>query len=254
MYNFVDLNEAPQTLALPSVAMLFNGDYIENKVNGYRTLKVAGREMRKRVIRTADKSDGTPLFVGAYNDSLELTVTYELNAVSPKEFQQRYDELRYVLNTTNEVPIKFRDEPEWEYKGIVSGTSDVTDETNHSVSTFKIWCSESEKLGAIVSTSGAVTINTRYETVPETIAVVTSATVNQLKITNGRQTITLNGVINSGWTVVIDIKNQNVTVNGSQHLDYLALQSDFENFDVKKGETVTTTNGSLTLKLREVVA
>ena len=52
MYNFVDTNGYAEGTALPSEALKINGAYLENKVTGYRTLYVKGREMLAPDIET----------------------------------------------------------------------------------------------------------------------------------------------------------------------------------------------------------
>ena len=44
MYTFVDVNEFSEGAILPSEAFTINGKYIENQIDGYRTLNVSGRE------------------------------------------------------------------------------------------------------------------------------------------------------------------------------------------------------------------
>lgn len=48
MYGFRDVNETSDSVILPSEAMQINGEYIENLVEGYRTLSVSGRESLSR--------------------------------------------------------------------------------------------------------------------------------------------------------------------------------------------------------------
>lgn len=45
MYSFIDVNEYQRGKNLPSEAMSINGRYIENEIEGYRTLQVEGREL-----------------------------------------------------------------------------------------------------------------------------------------------------------------------------------------------------------------
>ena len=45
MYNFVDTTERYPGQNLPSEALMFNGNYLENVIPGYRTLYVSGREV-----------------------------------------------------------------------------------------------------------------------------------------------------------------------------------------------------------------
>ena len=44
LYKFIDTTEYQNEIALPSEAMNFNGVFLENEVEGYRTLYVTGRE------------------------------------------------------------------------------------------------------------------------------------------------------------------------------------------------------------------
>ena len=43
IYSFVDTNGCPSDTALPAEAMNFNGVFLENEIEGYRTLYVSGR-------------------------------------------------------------------------------------------------------------------------------------------------------------------------------------------------------------------
>ena len=45
MYEFVDTNQAGSKNSLPSEALQIDGEYIENLIDGYRTLYVIGREL-----------------------------------------------------------------------------------------------------------------------------------------------------------------------------------------------------------------
>lgn len=45
MYNFVDTVSKQSSTELPSEALCINGVYIENEIDGYRTLSVEGREL-----------------------------------------------------------------------------------------------------------------------------------------------------------------------------------------------------------------
>ena len=42
LYKFIDTTEYQDEIALPSEAMNFNGVFLENEVEGYRTLYVSG--------------------------------------------------------------------------------------------------------------------------------------------------------------------------------------------------------------------
>ena len=70
MYEFVDTNQAGSKSSLPSEALQIDGTYIENLIDGYRTLYVTGRELlgseiSEREIDLVDGSEytGTSCFV-----------------------------------------------------------------------------------------------------------------------------------------------------------------------------------------------
>ena len=45
MYDFIDIMEVQNDSSLPAEAVSINGVYLENEVEGYRTLYVTGREL-----------------------------------------------------------------------------------------------------------------------------------------------------------------------------------------------------------------
>ena len=63
MYNFVDTTERYPGQNLPSEALMFNGNYLENVIPGYRTLYVSGREILGTEITDLETgvSDGTKI-------------------------------------------------------------------------------------------------------------------------------------------------------------------------------------------------
>lgn len=60
MYDFIDVNEYQSGSALPSEALMINGEYIEDQIPGYRTLYVKGREMLNKAVttQTVESRDG----------------------------------------------------------------------------------------------------------------------------------------------------------------------------------------------------
>ena len=237
---------------LPSVAMEFNGKYIENELNGYETLKVSGRE----TISVELISEPTHKGVITIDERLphrELTITYEMKADNGTEFQERFKTLRKLLTTNEQVPIKFLDEPDIVYFGRLSAMQTVPDDSNIIISTFTIHCDSPYKFSDLVTTDGSVTIDTFYPTLPEQITLTIGSTTNKIEITNGSERITATGTFNAGSKVVVLFKKEEVTmtVNGSEATYMIDLQSDLENFVLKQGQDVTCEQGDITLKMRE---
>ena len=69
MYEFVDTNKAGSKSSLPSEALQIDGAYIENLIDGYRTLYVTGRELLGSEIseREIDLVDGSEYLESEYN-------------------------------------------------------------------------------------------------------------------------------------------------------------------------------------------
>ena len=237
---------------LPSVAMEFNGEYIENELNGYETLKVSGRETIGVELISEPTHEGV-ITIDERLPHRELTITYELQADNNAEFQERFKALRKLLTSNEQVPIKFLDEPDTVYFGRLSAMDTVPDDSNTIINTFTVICDSPYKFSDLVVTNGDVTIDTFYPTLLEQIEVLIGATTNKLEITNGDYRITATGTFNAGSKVVILFQKEEVTmtVNGSESTYMIDLQSDLENFVLKQGQDVTCEQGNITLKMRE---
>src|SRR5699024_10771743 len=242
----------PSLRRLPTVAMEFNGKYIENELNGYETLKVSGRE----TIGVELISEPTHEGVITIDDRLphrELTITYELQADNNTEFQERFKALRKLLTTNEQVPIKFLDEPDTFYFGRLSAMQTVPDDSNIIISTFTIHCDSPYKFSDLVSTDGSATIDTDYPTLPEQITLTIGSNTDRIERTTGSGRITATGTFSAGSKVVILVKKEEVTmtVNGTESTYMLDMQSDLENFLLKEGQAVTSKQGIIELKMRE---
>ena len=237
---------------LPSVAIEFNGKYIENELNGYETLKVSGRETISVELISEPTHEGV-ITIDERLPHRELTITYELQADNNTEFQERFKALRKLLTSNEQVPIKFLDEPDIVYFGRLSAMDTAPDDNNTIVSAFVIHCDTPYKFSDLVTTNGSVEIDTFYPTLPEQITLTIGSTTNKIEITNGTERITATGTFNADSKVVITFKKEEVTmaVNGTESTYMLDMQSDLENFLLKQGQTVTSEQGTIELRVRE---
>lgn len=253
--EFVELNSRrQQTLELPSVALQFNGKYIEEEIEGYRTLNVSGREMISYDIERDRRVSGNgSIRYGKTLPSRIISVQYRLEAESAAHLQYKFNVLRRFLHTEDVVPLNFYDEPGTTYFGEFESADEVPEDRITVVSRFTLFCPDPYKYGNLVTTDGEVAIDTFYQTFPERISVTTETSTNSIDISNGEQAIQLRGEISANSLIVIDVVNQTVRVNGEERRDYIDLHSDFENFEIKSGQMVTTTNGMLELRMREVL-
>lgn len=98
MYTFVDTIESPDGVSLPSEALNFNGEYLENLVPGYQTLYVSGREVMESEVKSyeAGISDGSRYQRKRY-PSRVITVGYRLVAKDNAAFRSAYNRLNPIL-------------------------------------------------------------------------------------------------------------------------------------------------------------
>lgn len=251
MYKFVNINEQQEAENfLPSVAMKFNNKIIENELEGYRTLTVSGRETSSTELTSFDVKNGS-ITTNFRLPSRTITIKYLLQERDNNAFQKKFKDLRKLLHSEKEVEITFADEPDAFYFGQLSEMSEVPAETNFAVGTFSIHCDSPYKFGNLNQTNGAVIVDTFYETQPDLIRLTLIAATSIVKVTNGKQTIQLNGNFSASDVIEIDVQEGTVIRNGVDHTYTVALNSDFENFMIEEGQTVSSLQGSLTLFTRE---
>ena len=138
MYNFVDTNGYAEGTALPSEALKINGAYLENKVTGYRTLYVKGREMLAPDIETYETGvrDGSTLQSKRF-PARTITVGYQLIASSAEAFNA----LNAALDV-EEAELIFAGELDKFFIGTPFGRGDVPAGRNAVTGEFDILCAD----------------------------------------------------------------------------------------------------------------
>lgn len=142
MYNFVDTNGYAEGTALPAEALKINGAYLENKVTGYRTLYVKGREMLAPDIETYETGvrDGSTLQSKRF-PARTITVGYQLIASSAEAFRAAFNALNAALDV-EEAELIFADELDKFFIGTPSGRGDVPEGRNAITGEFDILCAD----------------------------------------------------------------------------------------------------------------
>ncbi len=254
MYSFKDLKKATgtETVQLPSVAINFNGKQLDTEIEAFQTLKVSGRETISVELETVDVRNGS-LILDERLPHRELLVTYLMSSVSNTAFQNDFKALRKLLTSSDEVPITFKDEPNTVYFGRLADFETVDDDSNTVIGTFKILCSSPFKYSNAVTTTGAVTVDTFYPTQPDSITLTIGTTTNKIQIIHGIYTISATGTFNAGAKVVLKFNQDDMTmtVSGVDATYMIDLNSDFENFQLKKNNSVTSAQGTISLVARE---
>lgn len=149
MYNFIDVNEESTSAALPSEALQLNGEYIENLIDGYRTLNVRGRESLPPDLSYYETGarDGATLKNKRFPVRV-ITVKYQLIAESNEAFREAYNKLGGILNVEN-AELIFNDETDKFYRGTPSAIGEVEPGINAVVGEFEILCTDPFKYSVI---------------------------------------------------------------------------------------------------------
>lgn len=152
MYNFVDVDEGAAGSSLPSEAMKINGKYIENEIEGYRTLYVLGRELTEEEITELQIGmiDGAE-YRGRRTVSRTITVGYQLLSDTPEQFRARFNQLNAILRQ-EEAEIIFADEPDKYFIGTKSNAGDVPEGRLNVTGEFSIYCCDPRKYSTVEKT------------------------------------------------------------------------------------------------------
>lgn len=179
MYNFVDTNGYAEGTALPSEALKINGAYLENKVTGYRTLYVKGREMLAPDIETYETGvrDGSTLQSKRF-PARTITVGYQLIASSAEAFRAAFNALNAALDV-EEAELIFADELDKFFIGTPFGRGDVPAGRNAVTGEFDILCADPFKYSCTEyevtptlddGTTFAIQYNGTYRSYPTLVA------------------------------------------------------------------------------------
>lgn len=145
MYNFTDTTEQAGKNSLPAEALQINGEYIENLIEGYRTLYATGRELNETEISEIQigDADGTD-YHGRRLVPRVLTVGYQLLSKSPEAFREKFNELCRVLNQ-EQAKLIFYDEPDKYYIGTKSEVGEVESGKLNVTGEFTFYCCDPYK-------------------------------------------------------------------------------------------------------------
>lgn len=140
MYDFVDTGEVGSKNSLPSEALQIDGEYIENLIDGYRTLYVSGRELLESEItdREIDRISGSE-YLESRNVTRNITVGYQLLCKTTREFRDKFNKLSSILSK-EQVKLIFADEPDKYFIGTKSSVGDVEPGRMNVKGEFTFYC------------------------------------------------------------------------------------------------------------------
>lgn len=146
MYAFVDtVNSGIVGTNLPTEAMSYNGVYLENEIDGYRTLSVTGRELMESEV-TDQEIDGMD---GSYyryktTPARTITVKYQLRARGSREFRDAFNKMNKLLSG-EQVKVIFNDESDKYFIGTKTSNTQVDGGSNNVIGEIEIYCSDPRK-------------------------------------------------------------------------------------------------------------
>lgn len=125
LYKFIDTTQYQDDIALPSEAMNFNGVFLENEVEGYRTLYVSGRESLAPELDFYDSGarHGKKVKSRMFQERV-ITVGYQLMSPTPIDFRLAYNKMAQILNVSSAKMI-FSDEPDKYFTGTLTSMGEV---------------------------------------------------------------------------------------------------------------------------------
>lgn len=146
MYAFVDtVNSGIVGTNLPTEAMSYNSVYLENEIDGYRTLSVTGRELMESEV-TDQEIDGMD---GSYyryktTPARTITVKYQLRARGSREFRDAFNKMNKLLSG-EQVKVIFNDESDKYFIGTKTSNTQVDGGSNNVIGEIEIYCSDPRK-------------------------------------------------------------------------------------------------------------
>ena len=142
MYTFKDTTDHTQSTFLPSEAVQINGTYLENVIDGYRTLYVKGRETLSPEVEYGEVGvrDGSYMKSKRFPARV-LTVGYQIVANSTAEFNSAFQKLNDYLNV-EDAQIIFADETDKYLTGTPNGYEEIPAGQLSIKSEFEIVCAD----------------------------------------------------------------------------------------------------------------
>lgn len=254
-YNNLKRQTIQDVAAEPSDNLLVNGRPLNQLVEGYRHLTVAGRGIVGQTVKTTSVLGRRGVWVDdVSDDERELVIKYRLEADNSSQLRDRFAQLNKVLRTLGPsgfLELSFKDEADFTYYGYLSGADEIEESALVVVSKFTLLIPDGYKKKRSQSSTGAVSLTNALAVLPERVTITPTATVNQVQIINGDKVLSFRGAYAPGRDVVVTWGADEVTVTygGRSILSELERYSPLENFWVKNGDTITAKNA----KVKEVV-
>ena len=140
IYDYIDTNERTSETYLPAEAVKINGEYLENIIDGYRTLYVGGRESLAPELDTysVGTADGERLNGSRY-PARTITVGFQLLCDSNTDFRAAFTQLNNILSQET-ADFIFNDEPNMFFTGKPLMDAEIEAGRNNVTGEWHIYC------------------------------------------------------------------------------------------------------------------
>lgn len=236
----------------PSDNMQIEGKYLNELIDGYRQLSVGGRSLVSRDNEVAELPNGGVWINNSRLPARIITVKYQLKADTSEELREKYMTLNSFLNgfdADNLAEIRFDDEKEWSYHGLLNETQqDELEDRLALVSEFNLLIPQPHKQKDLQSTIGRINLKHVDKVNPTLIQINPTGTVNEIEITNGHgERIKLVGSYTQGSPITIKWNDYDIEIiyRGRNHLMDLAFLSFPEEFYLRDGDSVRVKGATL---------
>ena len=234
---------------------------LENLVDGYQTASVTGRELASLNL-TSKTISGKPgaLAISSQLNTREITVTYRLEAPDNQSFRERFQRLNDFLNDPYGLYFYFNDDPRYLWWGFMTKVETPPAGSNSIISSFTMTCPDPYKystqthlIKGQISTTQSVVVNEPLFNPAQisSIDITPSQSVNDLKLTftnvadssymdhrymmpyahdTRTRVLHLNSDgQNMSGTISVSPHDGYVRIGNTNHVNWLAVDSDFEN-------------------------
>lgn len=248
MREFVDIGGTSNVEGIPSEALKLGGKYLEDVIEGYRTLYVKGREEVSIDIQTTELLDvDGEEFLNSKVEPREISIGFVLESSSSIEFRERFRVLQSILiGGDKEKRLEFKDEPRYFYKGHFLGISGIEEGKLTVTGEITFRCLDpfiySTRLlrGQSVSTDSVGLKIEKIKVIPDSVSVNNNNTVRTYSLGDGEkeESIELDFMVNEkvgniptgiANNLEVDLEKQDVEVKagvgGSTYVDMIGSQS-----------------------------
>lgn len=229
------------------VAFSYGGQCLDNSIDGFTTLSVAGRGGYTRAVTATDLASDGAKYLSSRLESKKLTIKFFLKSASLADLMAKTGKLKRITAAKNTV-VSFADDPLYKYVGTVTSVT-LDDTTLHPTGSIEVTLSDPycysitrQKTGT-GKTVAFADYDSEFPNIPLSVEFTPSSAISSFQMTSNQGKKFLLNQSVSGKKIVVDFRTLSCTVNGATVLSSVSLNSNFADFTIDKN-TVLTFNSS----------